>query len=134
MNVFVVEDHAPLRRGIIGRLKSIKRIEVVGEAESETEALTMIHRLQPDVVLLDLSLAGGGSGYQVLRELRLTGFAGKVVIVSSERAAATACLQAGADGFYDKASDLEILFDDLADFATRQPQSGPLVAWSMRPS
>ncbi len=132
MHVFVVEDYALLRRGIVSRLKAIEQIEIVGEAEKETEALSKIRSAPPDLVLLDLSLADGGSGFCVLRELGLTGFGGKVVIVSSEHAAAKVCMQAGADGFYDKASGLELLFEDLADFVNLQQRVDSPVAWPHR--
>ena len=117
MNVFVVEDFPAIRRMIVSRLGEIERVDVVGEAEGEADALTLIRKSEPDVVLLDLSLAGGGSGLKVLKELRRGGFSSKVFVVSTESAGAQACVQAGADGFYDKASELERLFVDLANLA-----------------
>jgi len=120
MNVFVVEDSAAVRRLMVRRLVGLAEIQVVGEAAGEVEALSKIEGLDPDVVLLDFSLAAGGSGFHVLKQLRLTGYLGKILMVSSQEAYSEACVQAGADGFYDKASGLETLFDDLSSLAHRR--------------
>jgi len=124
MNVFVVEDCAAVRCLMIQRLVSLAEIRVVGEAAGEVDALSMIERLGPDVVLLDFCLAAGGSGFHVLKQLRRGGYQGRILMVSGEDAYAEPCVQAGADGFYDKASGLETLFDDLSDLVhSPQPRA-----------
>lgn len=114
MNVFVVEDSASIRRLLVRRLESLPGVTVVGEATGQDQALALIEWLQPDIVLLDLSLATG-SGLQVLARLRRAGFAGRIMVLTAQflEAYREACQDAGADGFYDKASGLETLFDDL---------------------
>lgn len=114
MNVFVVEDSASIRRLLVRRLESLPGVSVVGEANGQDQALALIDWLQPDIVLLDLSLASG-SGLQVLTRLRRAGFAGRIMVLTAQflDAYREACEDAGADGFYDKASGLETLFDDL---------------------
>jgi len=78
---------------------------------------------------MDLSLAEG-SGLHLLAELRRTGYQGRVAVLTSQGAETyeRVCLDAGADAFYDKASGLETLFDELssgqpdeADAGQRQP-------------
>jgi len=56
LTVAVVDDHPALRLGIIGILKEIPDIEVVGEAGSGTELTTMLEDGAPDVLLLDISM------------------------------------------------------------------------------
>ena len=123
MNTFIVEDSLPIRRLLVRRLENLPGIRIVGEASGEDQARAMIEWLKPDTVLLDLSLANGGSGLNVLAQLRQNRYAGRVLVLThqAEDAYRLACIQAGADGFYDKASGLETLFDDLTDMIDQEP-------------
>ena len=123
MNTFIVEDSLPIRRLLVRRLENLAGIRIIGEASSEAQAIAMIEWLKPETVLMDLSLADGGSGLKVLSQLRRNGFGGRVLVLTSQAIDAyrNACIQAGADGFYDKASGLETLFDDLTDMLDEQP-------------
>ena len=125
MNIFVVEDSLSIRRLLVRRLETLAGARVVGEANGEAQALALIEWLQPDTVLLDLSLASGGSGLHVLTQLRRSGFNGRVLVLTHQALDAyrEACESAGADGFYDKASGLDTLFDDLSELSREEPQS-----------
>lgn len=122
MNVFLVEDSASIRRLLVRRLDALPGMRVVGEAGGERQALALIQWTRPDVVLLDLSLASG-SGLNLVGELRRSGFAGRIAVLTAQDVDAyrRACLEAGADAFYDKASGLETLFDDLTSLAATRP-------------
>lgn len=122
MNIFLVEDSASIRRLLVRRLDSMPGMRVVGEAGGERQALALIQWTQPDVVLMDLSLATG-SGLSLLVQLRRAGYAGRIAVLTAQDVDAyrRACLDAGADAFYDKASGLETLFDDLAEYAATRP-------------
>ncbi|MFG6461762.1 response regulator [Roseateles sp. DXS20W] len=115
MNIFLVEDAVSIRRLLVRRLETLPGMRVVGEAAGERQALALIKWTQPDVVLVDLSLASG-SGLGLVRQLRGAGFAGRIAVLTAQDLDAyrRACLDAGADAFYDKASGLETLFGDLA--------------------
>lgn len=115
MNVFLVEDCTAIRRLLVRRLDAMRGMRVVGEAASERQALALIQWTQPDVVLLDLSLASG-SGLNLVGGLRHAGYGGRIAVLTAQDADAyrRVCLDIGADAFYDKASGLETLFDDLA--------------------
>ena len=56
--VFLVDDHALVRSGVRSELGDA--VEVVGEAADVAEAVAGIRSLEPDVVLLDVQLPGGG--------------------------------------------------------------------------
>lgn len=116
MNIFLVEDSVSIRRLLVRRLETMPGMRIVGEANGQKQAVALIHWTQPDVVLMDLSLASG-SGLSLLAQLREGGFAGRVAVLTSQDLDAyrRACLDAGADAFYDKASGLETLFDDLVE-------------------
>lgn len=116
MNIFLVEDSVSIRRLLVRRLDAMPGMRVVGEASGQKQAMALIHWTQPDIVLMDLSLASG-SGLSLLGELRRSGYAGRVAVLTSQDLDAyrRACMDAGADAFYDKASGLETLFDDLVE-------------------
>ncbi|HEX2012994.1 MAG TPA: diguanylate cyclase [Roseateles sp.] len=126
MNVFLVEDSPSIRRLLVRRLESMPGARIVGEASGQEQALAMINWLQPDLVLLDLSLATG-SGLQVLAGLRRGGFDGHIMVLTSQSAEAyrQACEKAGADAFYDKASGLDTLFDDIGALLARERELAP---------
>ena len=67
IQVILADDHALVRAGIRALLERIDRVEVVGEAGDGLQALELIEKLEPDVVLLDLTMPGL-SGFEVLKE------------------------------------------------------------------
>lgn len=56
IRIVLVDDHALVREGIRALLAVMPQIEVVGEAESATEALELLGRVQADLLLLDIGL------------------------------------------------------------------------------
>jgi len=64
--VVVVDDHAMFRTGVRAELGSA--VEVLGEAADVDEAVAAVTSLQPQVVLLDVHLPGGG-GQEVMRRV-----------------------------------------------------------------
>lgn len=68
--VFIVEDHPVVRKGYVAFLNREPDLEVCGEASSATEALKLLPDANADVVVLDVSLPGGMSGIDLLRELK----------------------------------------------------------------
>jgi len=59
ITVLLVDDHPVVRAGLAGILHTEPDIEVVGEAGSAVEAVTVARSLLPDVVLMDLRMPGG---------------------------------------------------------------------------
>ena len=66
IRVLVVDDHAMFRSGVRAELAQQPSVEVVGEAEDVDSAVAAVAAQQPDVVLLDVHLPGGG-GVEVMR-------------------------------------------------------------------
>ncbi len=56
--VLVVDDNAPFRTGLRALLSSVPELSLVGEAASGQEAVVLAERLQPDVILMDISMPG----------------------------------------------------------------------------
>lgn len=101
IRVVVADDHPVVRRGLRSFLATRGGIEVVGEAGDADEVFTVVERLQPDVVLLDLVMPGG-DGVATIARLRalpapprvlvLTSFAGEDRVVPAVRAGAAGYL------------------------------------------
>ena len=100
IRVITVDDHEIMRSGIAFSLQAFKDMELVGEAANGNEALQVCGELEPDVVLMDMQMAGmdGVQTTQAIREkypevqiLALTSFYDKNLV---QRA-----IQAGASGY-----------------------------------
>lgn len=60
IRIAVVDDHPILREGVIGVLSHQKDFEIVGEGASAEDALRIASETHPDLLLLDISMPGGG--------------------------------------------------------------------------
>ncbi|MCG8921349.1 MULTISPECIES: response regulator [Lentzea] len=67
--VLLVDDHEIVRRGLVQLLAQAEDIDVVGQADSATAAVTQAPRLRPDVAIIDVRLPDG-DGVTVCREIR----------------------------------------------------------------
>jgi DNA-binding NarL/FixJ family response regulator len=99
--VFVVDDHAMVRAGVRSELGA--DVEVVGEAADVPEAVAGIRATEPEVVLLDVHLPGGG-GRAVLETLRaeLPSTRWLALSVSDAAEDVIAVIRAGARGYVTK--------------------------------
>jgi DNA-binding NarL/FixJ family response regulator len=70
MEIFLVEDSPPVRARLAEMLGAIPGVTLVGTATTAAEATQSILTLRPQLVVLDLSLGGGSSGFDVLRNVR----------------------------------------------------------------
>lgn len=80
----IVDDHE-LFRASARLLLQAEGFAVVGEAADGNSAVAQASRLSPDVVVLDVQLPDT-TGFEVARRLFASGFAGRIVLVSSRRA------------------------------------------------
>jgi DNA-binding NarL/FixJ family response regulator len=100
-SVVIVDDHAIFRSGVRAELEGL--VEVRGDAGSVEEAVPMIARERPDVVLLDVHMPGGG-GVEVIRRTTAENPAQRFLALSVSDAAADviAVVRAGARGYVTK--------------------------------
>ena len=112
--VVLVDDHALFRTGVKAELGS--RVDVVGEAGAVAEAIELITRVHPDVVLLDVHMPDGG-GLAVLAAVHdaLPDVRFLALSVSDAAEDVIAIIRAGASGYVTKT----ISADDLAAAITR---------------
>jgi DNA-binding NarL/FixJ family response regulator len=106
IRVLLVDDHAVVRRGLHDLLASASGIEVVGEAADGAEALTRARELRPDLVLMDLQMAGV-DGVEATRLLQAAEHVPQVLVLTSfsDRERIVAALDAGAVGYLLKDAD-----------------------------
>ena len=109
MEIFLVEDSPLLRIRLAEMLGAIPGASVVGEAEHADVAIRDILAMQPDVVVLDLSLAGGTSGFEVLRAVSRQAPEIDIYMISNFVAEPYRELaeRLGARDFFDKSRELE---------------------------
>ncbi|MCW7989927.1 MULTISPECIES: response regulator [Streptomyces] len=112
VRVLLADDHPVVREGLCAMLESDPGIEVVGQAGSGEEAVTLTERLAPDLVLLDLRMGamdGVAATGHILRRSPRT----KVVIVTTyeDDSDILRAVEAGASGYLLKGSSRAELID-----------------------
>jgi len=116
IQVFLLDDHEIVRRGVRELIEAEEGLEVVGEASTAAEALQRIPAVKPDVAVLDVRLPDG-SGVEVCREVRsqLPGLSCLMLTSYSDDDALFEAIMAGAAGYVLK----QIRGNDLVDTVRR---------------
>lgn len=110
--LLLADDHAVLRTGLRLLLDGQPDLKVVGEAGDGAEALHLAANLQPDLILLDLTMPGL-SGLEALPALRKAAPGARVLILTmhDDEGYLRQALRAGASGYVlKKAADAELIF------------------------
>lgn len=112
--MLLIDDHPIVRQGISQLLSTQPDLEVIGEAGTPEQARELVARLNPELVLLDLSLSGG-SGLNLLRELKESAPGLQILVLSmhDEATYAERALRAGASGYVMKEAATDVLIDAL---------------------
>jgi two-component system nitrate/nitrite response regulator NarL len=99
LQIAIIDDHPLFREGVVHTLGSQPDIEVVGEGESAADALRIVAERMPDILLLDVSMPGGG--LNAVRQIATSFPVVKVVMltVSESEDDVTAALRAGARAY-----------------------------------
>lgn len=106
--VIVVDDHPIIRMTLECEFERSGEFEVVGQAPDGEEALRLIARCRPDMMVLDLELPKL-DGLSVLERLRSQGSRLPILVLSAkdERVMGTRVRAAGANGFVSKLRDVK---------------------------
>lgn len=100
IRVLVVDDNAQFRTGLRALLSSAPDLELVGEASSGQEALVLSERVQPDVVLMDISMPGLNGLEATRRILAVSPHIGVLMLTMLEdEDSVFEAMQAGARGY-----------------------------------
>ena len=118
LKIFLVEDSPLVRQRIAALIGAIKGVEIVGEAEDASDALSGIAATDADVVILDLRLTRG-SGSDVLAGLARSRQPVITIVLTNYSSAMVreACLSAGANYFFDKLSEFDLARDVIESIA-----------------
>lgn len=100
ITIVLADDHRVVRDGVWRMLGAEPDLRVVGEAADGREALRLVERLQPDILVTDLMM-GAMNGFEVAREVSKHSAATGVIILSTygDEAYVAEALQAGARGY-----------------------------------
>lgn len=126
LRVLIADDHALFRRGLTSLLNETLDFVVAGEASNGQEAVRLTRELQPDIVLMDVHMPGGG-GVEAVRQLHqdLPALPVIMLTVSQNDADLIAAIRAGARGYFLKNIQEEELFEGLRRAAAGQAVLDP---------
>ncbi|MFF3530004.1 response regulator [Streptomyces rubiginosohelvolus] len=129
VTLVVVDDHPVVRDGLRGMFTAAPGFEVLGEAANGVDALAVVGELDPDVVLMDLRMPGGG-GVAAIAELTRRGARSKVLVLTTYDTDSDTlpAIEAGATGYLLKDAPREELFAAVRAAADGRSVLSPAVA------
>ncbi len=100
IRVLIADDHYFVRKGIMMVLAAEPRVEIAGEAGTGIEVIEQVKTLQPDVVLMDLSMPHGG-GIKAISTIKNIFPRTSIIVLTmhQDEGNINAALKAGADGY-----------------------------------
>lgn len=121
IKVIIADDHEILRYGISTFLKSIKDVEVVGEASTGEECLDLFKKEQPDVTILDISMPDK-DGIETTQAIREINPEARILILSMhiDKNILQQVLEAGIDGYLIKNTEKSDLLQGIRSIAKGQ--------------
>ncbi|QBJ97572.1 response regulator transcription factor [Rhodococcus sp. ABRD24] len=130
VRVLLVDDHPVVRAGLRALLASHDGVEVVAEASSGEEAVTLAAIAKPDVVLMDLRLGAGMDGAQATAGIVAAENPPRVVVLTTYDTDADIlrAVEAGAAGYLLKDTDPQVLIESVFAAARGETVLDPDVA------
>jgi two-component system, NarL family, response regulator NreC len=133
ISIVLADDHTVLRQGLHALLEIEPDFTVVGEAGSGLEALKLVEKLRPDVLVLDLFMPGLG-GLEVIRQLAGQHSPVHIVVLSmhEKEAYVLEALKNGAKAYVRKGAEASELRQAIREAAQgRRYLSPPLSEWAI---
>jgi NarL family two-component system response regulator LiaR len=137
ISVIVADDHPLVRKGVIAFLQGEKGIDIAGEAGDAATAAALCASEQPDVIVLDMVMPGGGPS--CVRSIVQASPRTRVVVLTSagDGGLALSAIQAGAQSYLLKDAAPETLAEAIRLAVEGQsvlsPRIGAAVAAALRP-
>ncbi|WP_151483816.1 response regulator [Streptomyces albicerus] len=129
ISLLIVDDHPVVRDGLRGMFESVPGFVVLGEASNGVEAVARATALDPDVILMDLRMPGGG-GVDAIAELTRRGARAKVLVLTTYDTDTDTlpAIEAGATGYLLKDAPRDELFTAVRAAAEGRTVLSPAVA------
>jgi DNA-binding NarL/FixJ family response regulator len=129
VRILVVDDHPVVRDGVAATLSAVDDFDVVGQAEDGLRAVELAAALDPDVVVMDLRMPGGG-GVEAVREMRRRAIRAAVLVLTTydTDSDTIAAIEAGATGYLLKDAPTEKLVSGVRATAAGETVLSPTVA------
>ncbi|SHH94065.1 response regulator [Streptomyces sp. 3214.6] len=129
ITLLIVDDHPVVRDGLRGMFESAAGFTVVGEAANGVEAVATAETADPDVILMDLRMPGGG-GVDAIRELTRRGARAKILVLTTYDTDSDTlpAIEAGATGYLLKDAPRDELFTAVRAAAEGRTVLSPAVA------
>ena len=129
ISLLLVDDHPVVRNGLRGMFETTPGFVVLAEASNGVEAVELAADLDPDVILMDLRMPGGG-GLDAITELTRRGIRGKVLVLTTwdTDTDTLPAIEAGATGYLLKDAPQDELFNAVRQAADGRTVLSPAVA------
>lgn len=127
--MLLADDHAMVREGMSEMLSTDEDIEVVGEAENGQEAVELVRKLKPDVVILDIEMPVMGAQVALTRMLRISPLP-KVIIVTvfADPRLVRELLGRGASAYLSKSASTQDLITTVHSVARGQNEDNVILS------
>ncbi|BAB54851.1 response regulator [Mesorhizobium japonicum] len=128
IRIAIVDDHPLFREGVTRSLSEIGGFEIVGEGATAQDAERIASTVQPDILLLDISMPGGG--LSAVASILAVHPAQKIVMltVSETNADVTTALNAGVQGYILKGVGSRALAEILRNVAAGESYLSPMLS------
>jgi DNA-binding NarL/FixJ family response regulator len=131
IRVLLADDHRMLREGLHRSLTE-EGFDVVGEADNGEQAVSLAAELQPDIVLMDVSMPQM-DGVEATRAIRATGSETRILMLTmhADKDVLADAIRAGASGYLVKDCSTEEVAEAIRMAANGDTDLSPLLAASM---
>lgn len=122
LTIYIVDDSKAMRERLAESVADIAGVVIAGQSGDPFEALDGIRKSHPDVVILDIRLPRR-SGVEVLKDIKASPAAPVVIMVTNYpyRQYRQACMAAGADYFFSKLDEFEMIHETLSRLGLQHP-------------
>lgn len=128
IRVLIVDDHPIFRQGLAAALVEDDALSVCGQGGSAEDAIAMSSALSPDVVLIDLSMPGGGIEAVRAIHAQMPAVRQAVLTASEDSGDVMEALRAGALGYIVKGIGGQALIDAVKEVAAGHGYIAPMLA------
>ncbi|MDH5445628.1 MAG: response regulator [Gammaproteobacteria bacterium] len=132
IKIMLVDDHDLVRTGVRRLLEDNPDLEIVGEASSGEEAITLVKELSPDIVLMDLNMPGVG-GLEATKKIKHLTPKVRIIIVTmvDDIMFPQRLLKAGASGYLTKGASADEIMRAIRDAMVNKRFISPDLAMKM---